>query len=177
MSDASRIHDAGGELSRRAGGPGLPARLPHAAQGEERETAGGEEILPYRRADYLLTQAERVFYDVLCRVVDAQRHRAFCKVRLGDLLWVPKGADKRLSYRNRVRTRHVDFVVCSTDALRPLLVIELDDRSHGPSEQEEPDSFFHRALAAAGLPILHVAARAKFDAAEIAAEIRRAMGG
>jgi hypothetical protein len=41
--------------------------------------------LPYRKKDYLLTVAERSFYEVLCSVLDGQL-LVFAKVRLADLV-------------------------------------------------------------------------------------------
>jgi hypothetical protein len=141
-----------------------------------RGTVRSGQPLPYRRKDYLLTQGERAFYLVLCRAVDADRHRVFCKVRLGDLLWMPKGTDKRQSHWNRIQSKHADFVVCSADVLRPLVVIELDDRSHERSDRRERDRFVDQALAAAGLPVIHVRAQASYNAAQIGAQVAQAMG-
>ena len=173
MTDGFPGDVGGDDLSRRAGCLGFLARLLNANTGGRGKAAAGDKPLPYRRKDYLLSQGERAFYDVLCRAVNADRHRVFCKVRLGDLLWMPKGTDKRQSHWNRIQSKHVDFVVCSAEALRPLVVIELDDRSHERSERQERDSFVDRALAAAGLPILHVPAKARYDAEQIAVEIGR----
>lgn len=50
--------------------------------------------LPYRKKDYLLTAAERSFYEVLCSVVDGQL-LVFAKVRLADLVYMPKGTANR----------------------------------------------------------------------------------
>lgn len=67
--------------------------------------------LPYRKKDYLLTAAERSFchghdtvssratsvalgFSVLCSVVDGQL-LVFAKVRLADLVYMPKGTANR----------------------------------------------------------------------------------
>jgi hypothetical protein len=55
----------------------------------------------------------------------------FAKVRLADLLYLPKGTQGRQAAFNRIQSKHVDFLLCSKDAVRPLLAIELDDSSHG----------------------------------------------
>lgn len=170
--------DVGGEdLSCKAGCLGFLARLLGAAAERGERSAGRDEPLPYRRKDWLLTKGEKAFYDVLCMAVNVNRHRIFCKVRLSDLLWLPKRAHEQQPRRNRIQSKHVDFVICSADALRPLLVIELDDRSHEREDRRQRDAFVDRALGAAGLPILHVPARAAYDAAQIAAEVGRALGG
>ncbi|MCL4199372.1 MAG: DUF2726 domain-containing protein [Phycisphaerales bacterium] len=177
MSDAKESTQAGEDLSRKAGCLGFLARLLGAGAEKGERSAGRDETLPYRRKDWLLTKGEKAFYDVLCMAVNVNRHRIFCKVRLSDLLWLPKGAHEQQPHRNRIQSKHVDFVICSADALRPLLVIELDDRSHEREDRRQRDAFVDRALGAAGLPILHVPARAAYDAAQIEAEVGRALGG
>src|SRR5688500_3263755 len=69
--------------------------------------------LPYRRKDYLLTKAERSFYEVLrLSLANDPDLIIFAKVRLLDLLWLPKGTAKAQSHRNKVQSKHVDFVIC-----------------------------------------------------------------
>ena len=56
--------------------------------------------LPYRKKDYLLTAAERSFYEVLGSVLDGQL-LVFTKVRLADLVYMPKGTANRQTHFNR----------------------------------------------------------------------------
>jgi hypothetical protein len=85
--------------------------------------------LPYRRKDYLLTQAERSLFGVLSEAIKG-RYFIFAKVRLADLLWMPKDTVSRQSHFNRINTKHVDFVICDLASVRPLLCLELDDATH-----------------------------------------------
>src|SRR5688500_17038104 len=58
---------------------------------------GGEDAavaLPYRKKDYLLTRAERSFYGALQAGVGSD-YLTFPKVRLADLVWLPKGTARR----------------------------------------------------------------------------------
>lgn len=128
--------------------------------------------LPYQRKDYLLTKAERSFFGVLRGAV-ADQYLIFAKVRLADLVFIPRGTDKRQSHFNRIQSKHIDFVLCDHNAVRPLLAIELDDSSHGRADRRERDGFVDSALAAAGLPILHVPARSGYNVQEVANAIRQ----
>lgn len=123
--------------------------------------------LPYKRRDYLMTAAERSFYGVLCDVVDGQLH-VFPKIRLLDLLYLPKGTENRQGHMNRVMSKHVDFVLCDLQNVKPQLVIELDDSSHEREDRKERDAFVDRALEAASLPILHIAAKHTYAPKELA---------
>ena len=123
--------------------------------------------LPYKKRDYLLTAAERSFYEVLQTVVDNQLH-VFPKIRLVDLLYLPKGTENRQAHMNRVQSKHVDFVLCDLQNVRPLLVIELDDSSHEREDRKDRDAFVDQALEDAALPILHVPANRTYAPKELA---------
>jgi len=128
--------------------------------------------LPYQRKDYLLTKAERSFFGVLQNAI-GNRYLIFAKVRLADLVFLPSGTEKRQSHFNRIQSKHVDFVLCDHDIVRPLLAIELDDSSHNRTDRQDRDAFVDSALSAAGLPILHVPARASYNVQELANAIQQ----
>lgn len=49
----------------------------------------------------------------------------------------------------------VDFVIVDHSTMQPLLVVELDDKSHERVERQERDRFVDEVLDSVGLPILH----------------------
>jgi hypothetical protein len=130
--------------------------------------------LPYRRKDFLLTKAERSLFGVLTEAVNGH-YLIFAKVRLADLVWLPKGTESRQSHMNRIQSKHIDFVLCDRDTIRPLVAIELDDSSHDRSDRVARDGFVDSALKAAGLPFVRVRARASYDVKELAAQIEAAI--
>ena len=126
--------------------------------------------LPYEKKPSFLSAAERSFYGVLCQAVD-EKYSIFAKVRLADLLEVSWGTSRPTGHWNRIKPRHVDFVLCSASNFTPLLVIELDDSSHEREDRQERDAFVDAALDAAGLLILHVSVQHAYAPAEIRALI------
>lgn len=126
--------------------------------------------LPYKRKDFLLTQAERSFFGVLSEAVK-DRYLIFAKVRLADLVWLPKGTESRQSHFNRVQSKHVDFVICDRASIRPLLCIELDDASHDQASRQTRDAFVDSALLAAGLPFIRIRAAKAYNVAELRQQI------
>ena len=150
-------------LSEKAGCLGILLRM-FRGGGESRED------LPYEKCEYLLTKAEKSFFLVLVQAVP-QDHAVFPKTRLADLIKIRKGVEKWQSHFNRISAKHADFVVCDRQWITPRLVIELDDASHGESRRAERDDFIDAALKAAGLPVLHVKARAAYDARELGKQI------
>ena len=126
--------------------------------------------LPYRKKDYVFSIAEKTFFGVLHDAVGEDMH-VFPKMRLEELFWLPKGTENRYGYRARVRSRHVDFVLCDKQRIAPLAVIELDDTSHQRPDRQQRDAFVDAAFNTAGLPIIRYPARQSYDAAEVRAKI------
>jgi len=127
---------------------------------------------PYQKKAYLLTEAERSFYKVLRRVAGDELH-VFAKVRLADLVWLPKGTKHRQAHLNRVLSKHVDFVLCHRQTVAPVLVVELDDSSHESSRRQERDAFVNQVLRTTGLPLLRVPAKRAYVPNELAELIRK----
>lgn len=139
-------------------------------RGKAEVSPNADAALPYRRKDYLLTKAERAFYEVLRRTVGPE-WTVLAKVRLLDLVWLPRGTPNPQAWRNRVQSKHADFVLCRTETMSPELVIELDDASHERADRRARDAFVDRVLEAAGLPVLHVPAREGYVQRELAERI------
>ena len=123
--------------------------------------------LPYRLRDDFLSPAELSYYRVLSTAV-AGRAVVLTKVRLADLFFVPH-SEGSVSFRNRIAQKHVDFLVCDRETMRPRVGVELDDRSHERSRRQERDGFVDEVFRVAGLPLIHVPARSGYSVAELSA--------
>ncbi|WP_111748820.1 DUF2726 domain-containing protein [Salinisphaera orenii] len=133
--------------------------------GARRLLARGRRQAPYERQSYLLTRAEGSFYQALSRAVDA--HTLICpKVRLADLLRVERGLNdkRRRAAFGWIVGKHVDFVLCDTRHVRPLVVIELDDHSQQRPDRQQRDRSVDAAFANAGLPIVHIPTQKSYSA-------------
>lgn len=120
-----------------------------------RRQRGGPSVaagpLPYQKKWYLLSPAERDFYDALRQAV-RDRYLIFAKVRLLDLLWLPDKMENRLHYIGRVASKHVDFVLCHPQTVAPALVIELGDASHQLPERSRGSDTFIAAVLCGAFP-------------------------
>lgn len=136
------------------------------------------ETYPYVKQGVLFSKAERSFLGVLDQAVGAD-YRIFGKVRIGDVLGTRKGLDKSrsTSARNRIRSKHFDFVLCDKRDLSVVCAIELDDKSHKQRERKERDDFINSACKAASLPLVRIPAQAGYAMAEVRSEILVAIGG
>lgn len=156
-------------------------------QGRKRRTAervpdevdGAEPVLNYTKCQSLLTNGELGFYRVLqAAVSDRGGHSTImAKVRLGDLVEsTNNGADSQAAL-NKVQSKHVDFVLCDSKTLRPLVVIELDDATHGREDRRKADAAKGHALKSAGLPLLRVKAAGAYDKRALGRGIDGVTGG
>jgi hypothetical protein len=126
------------------------------------------EAMPYTRAKRLLTKGERAFWYPLFKACEG-KYRIFCKVRLADVIVTPAGSGRH--WFRAIRGYHVDFVLCNPQTTAPLLVVELDDRSHASTRARERDVFKESVLAAAKLPLYRVACQQAYDPIELARAI------
>ena len=134
------------------------------------------EPLPYKKCEYFFTKAERSFYGVLQKSLNSE-HVLFAKVRLCDVVDVVPGTEKRQTHMNKISSKHVDFLLCDANYIKPVLVIELDDGSHSRADRQKRDELVDRILAAAKVPILRVPAKATYLPKDLQDSIRGAIQG
>ena len=130
---------------------------------------GRAEELPYRKRDDFLSAAEFSFYRVLVAAV-GNRAVVCPKVNLGDVFYVARRNENQ-SYRNKIDRKHVDFLICEPNTMRPCLGIELDDASHRRQDRQQRDEFVNRVFEAAGLPLLREPVRTSYNANELRSRV------
>lgn len=123
--------------------------------------------LPYVKTEFLLTKAERSFYEVLLVATRNSNFHVFPKIRIADLLYLPKGTTDSVGHRNKIQSKHVDFVICDTLNIKPLVIIELDDSSHKQDKRVKRDEFVDRAFNDAGLPLLRIPVKHTYSVSEL----------
>ena len=140
-------------------------------EGKSESNSGDLPEFPYELRNNFLSPAELSFYDVLRNVVGS-RAVISSKVGLGDIFWVKLDDKSKFRiYTNKIDRKHVDFLLCDPVTMRPLLGIELDDRSHQREDRQVRDAFVDKVFAEARLPLLHIPVRRAYVAAEIEAQI------
>lgn len=136
----------------------------------------GAPAYPFHLRDDFLSPAELSFFKVL-RSVTGQQAVALAKVSLGDLFFAQTGDPrKNRAMANRIDRKHVDFLLCDSTTMRPMLGIELDDRSHERPERKARDELVDWVFAAAGLPLLRVPVRQGYAPVELVALIQPFFG-
>jgi predicted RNA-binding Zn-ribbon protein involved in translation (DUF1610 family) len=125
--------------------------------------------LPFRMRDDFLSPAEMSFYRALC-LAAGERASVCPKVNLADVFFVVRPNENQ-GYRNRIDRKHVDFLLCDSKSMTPLLGVELDDKSHQREDRQARDEFVDEVFRVAGLPLLHVPAQADYDVGELAGKV------
>jgi hypothetical protein len=126
-----------------------------------------QQEFPYALRDDFLSPAEQSFYQVLKSVVDGRL--VICpKVALADLFFAKTGdARQNRVALNRIDRKHVDFLLCEPKTMRPVVGIELDDKSHDRPERRERDTFVAGVFEAAKLGLIRVPAKQGYAASEL----------
>ena len=133
------------------------------------------EQLPYRQRDDFLSAAELSFYRVLTLALDGS-HIVCPKVNLADIFFVARPNENQ-SFRNKIDRKHVDFLLCDSATMKPIMGVELDDASHARSDRQDRDEFVDQVFEAAGLPLLRVRAAAGYSPQNVADLVRQAIAG
>jgi len=131
---------------------------------------------PYLVRDDFLSPAEQNFYLVLKSAVSDWA--LVCpKVALGDLFYA-KAADpsQYRTFTNRIDRKHVDFLVCDHKTVKPLLGIELDDKSHRRADRQARDEFVQQVFTVAKLPLVRIPVRPTYAVSELNSLLRQQAG-
>jgi len=127
---------------------------------------------PYLKKDSLLTEAEKKFYFVLSEII-GDNYLIFSKVRMADLLYLPKmNNSDYYHYQNKIQSKHVDFLLCDKENIKPLLVLELDDSSHLKIDRILRDTLVDKIFENAQIPILHIKNSTAYDKASLLNQIK-----
>ena len=123
----------------------------------------------YLTNDSLLTGSEKKFYLVLIDLLPGA-YLLFSKVRIPDIVHIPewyKPYHWSVYWWNRIKAKHVDFLICDKATFTPLLVIEVDDPCHETPKGKKRDRLVNFVFKKANLPILHLTDESLKDLREL----------
>lgn len=120
----------------------------------------------YKLKNNFLSPAEINFYRVLETALREDEFKVFAKVRLADIVEVNSHGKDFTQRWNKISQKHIDFLVCDKD-LKPLICIELDDKSHLMNSAFPNDTFKNDLFTNVSLPLLRIVARRAYDPVEL----------
>ncbi len=127
------------------------------------------ETFPYKARNFLLTDAEFAFYQVLEKSLSEGQMIA-PKVRLGDVIEC-SDKDWARGFGPKISSKHLDFVIFEHATSRVLLGVELDDSSHTHPDRVARDKFVNKSMAAAGVPLLRVQVSRSYSGGDLKKDI------
>ena len=120
----------------------------------------------YKKKDFLMSRAEHEFFDILVEVVGNQYY-VFPQIHLSTILDNKVlGQNWRGAFRH-IDEKSVDFVICDKAYIKPILAIELDDRTHEREDRKGRDGEVERILKESGLSLLRFGNNGSFNKEEI----------
>ncbi|MBE6378523.1 MAG: DUF2726 domain-containing protein [Lentisphaerae bacterium] len=136
---------------------------------EQNKRAGnGIGVTVVRKA--LLTPNEAAFYTEFQKIMPVGRQLC-CKCRLEDLMRIPDNVPGKNAQRNRIKSRHVDFVLFNPITGFTDYAIELDDSSHNTPHRRQDDLFKDELFRQIKMPLIRIKARREYNCMEIQREI------
>jgi len=105
------------------------------------------------QATSLLTPTEQKFYNLLLLECMKINMNVYPKVRIEDFINAV-GKDRYVN-RNRIKSRHIDFLICDSN-VKVKLAIELDDYTHNTREAAELDEFKNQLMKEVGIRLFRV---------------------
>ena len=127
---------------------------------------------PFLITNSLLTKAEMNFYKILKDVVDNDKQIICPKVRMIDVLWTKTyRVENKMTFINKVNRKHFDFVICDKETLKPLMAIELDDKSHEEEARKERDEFVDALFTDLKFKVIHIPVQYMYNTNEIKEKI------
>lgn len=85
---------------------------------------------------------------------------------------IQKGTGSWQAYFNKINAKHIDFVLCDLQNVRPVLAIELDDSSHNKPDRIQRDEFVNKVFADAKFPLLRVPVQRSCEKGTLVEKIR-----
>lgn len=132
---------------------------------EKEEPLPMGQAYPYKLTQRIFSDKEGYFYRDVRPIADKLGLIVFTKVRLADLLYIPKGTDKERAWFNKIKAKHIDFIFVDSN-YKVRLLVEVDDPSHNRPDRQARDEEVDEIFRQQGLEVLHLRAWGKKYGAE-----------
>lgn len=125
------------------------------------EVPTGEKITyPYKLTQRVFSPKEGYFYRDVRPIADKLGLIVFTKMRLADLLYIPKGTENEKAWFNRIKAKHIDFIFVDSN-YKIRLLVEIDDQTHNRADRQARDEEVDEMFRQQGLEVLHLRAWGK----------------
>jgi len=122
-----------------------------------------KQYLPYHAKKYFFSQSEQQFFNILNSHIDAHRYTIFPKVRLGDFIDVDHQDRGNRTWWNKIRAKHIDYLIWDLVENKIVLAIELDGNSHNSEKMQQRDKFVNELYIKVGVKLERVNVGTSFE--------------
>ncbi len=129
--------------------------------------------LSYKKKEHFFSVTEKDFFGVLKDVASDLNMELFAKVRWADILYCNNRGNRWWSGWAKIKSKHVDFLLCDKESLSPKIVIELDDSSHLEKRRVARDNFQTEILEQVGIGLIRIRPQNNYSKDEIKKSIIR----
>ncbi len=111
---------------------------------------------PYRSKKYFFSRSEQEFLKALSSAINHQKFVIFPKVRLADFIEVTVSGVEYQKWWNKIRSKHIDFLIWDNKQSKIALAIELDGKSPEKDKMIARDEFVEKLYETVGLKLVRV---------------------
>ena len=129
-----------------------------------------EAIPSYKPRVGFLTLQESALYQTLHEIFK-DKNEVLLKVSLAELVAIPGPNRRFLAHWRRVQRRTIDFLICSSHPVIPILAIKMETDAESKKRRSNGRDVVDTVLQDIGLPLLHLRARDKHKAKDLAKQI------
>lgn len=122
-----------------------------------------EEVLPYRLKKYFFSRSEKEFNRILVSKINHAKFSVFPKVRLADFIEVAEKGEEYQAAFNRIKSKHIDFLIYDIQQDQIVLAIELDGKSHLSEKAQERDVLVEKIYKTIGVRLARVKVGESFE--------------
>ena len=109
--------------------------------------------LMYYTNKKIMTETEKNFYIELKKITDSLNMSIFPQIDLERLI---KVKDNNYSYRNRIKSRSIDFTIVNNNNYNVVCCIELDDKTHNKKSRIKRDEFINELFKNVNINLIRV---------------------
>ena len=111
----------------------------------------------FYKKEYLLTQTELKFYNILKQITDKLGLNLFCQVAMYELVNC-----KNIRYFNSIKSKSIDFVITEKNC-KIKCCIELDDYTHKYNSRKKGDNVKNRIFQKLNINFLRIKVQNYYD--------------
>lgn len=112
----------------------------------------------YSARGSFFNSSEKMLYKILQDEL-GEKYNILSKVRVEDLI---ESSSKGYSYRNRIKSSHIDFVLLDKNTYKIVSAIELDGASHNNHSAEQKDGFKDELFKKVNIPLHRISVGSDF---------------